>query len=67
MLIEIKWKREWFPITPKYPKEYWNNLNNSQIFLDQIAINQNINTPNDWKKITVSLIKKNGGQVNFEK
>ena len=65
ILTEIEWKREWFHNIPKYPKEFWNNLNNSQRFLDQISNEYNINSPNDWKRITISLIKKNGGQVKI--
>ena len=63
--IEREFKKEWFHHIPKYPKEFWNNLNNSQKFLDQISNEHNINTSNDWKRITISLIKKNGGQVKF--
>ena len=62
--IEISWKREWFVNLSKFPHDYWNLIENQRKFLDEIASEYNIKTPNDWKRVSMSLIRKKGGQVS---
>jgi hypothetical protein len=31
--------------------------------MDEIAMNSNVISPNDWRKVSLSLIRNNGGQV----
>lgn len=62
--IEIAWKREWFPKIPKYPGSFWNSKENQIAFLDDIAIDYKIKEPSDWSRVTLSLVRKKGGQVS---
>lgn len=62
---ETSWKRDWFTNLPIFPKDHWNSRENQLKFLEKIASQYNIkfNSPADWKRITLSLIRKQGGQV----
>lgn len=63
MVVEIEWQREWFPKIARYPKEHWNSTKNCREFLDNIAAHYNVQTPKDWKKISLHLIDNKGGRV----
>lgn len=60
---DIKWAKEWFQNLPKYSVTFWKNKENQREFMNKIAKSYNIRTPNDWQRVTVSLIKMKGGQV----
>lgn len=66
ILVEINWKQEWFRNVPKYKPNFWNSLENQREFLDNIAKTYHINSANEWKKISSSLICKKGGQVGVK-
>lgn len=63
LILETKWKREWFPKLPKYEVSHWASQENQKKFLDEIAAEYKIIEPNDWRRITLSLIRTKGGQV----
>lgn len=65
--IDIEWKREWFANLPKYERSFWNSEENCKHFLNKIATEVNIQTTNDWRKISISLLKNNGGNVSNTK
>lgn len=60
---EIIWRREWFRNLPKYSHEYFDNTGNQKSFLYEIADRQQLQNTTDWKLISLSLIKMNGGVV----
>lgn len=60
----MTWKREWFINLPKHSPSYWNSQENQRNFMDAIAMQYNIRSLGDWQKVTVSLIKGNGGKVS---
>lgn len=60
---EIKWELEWFSNLPRYGRGHWLSYENQLNFLDSIAMKYHVSQPNDWKRITSSLIKSKGGQV----
>lgn len=62
-LLEIDWKREWFPGVAKYPKVYWNFVDNCRSFIEMIANCANIKSSSDWRKVSFSLIRHKGGTV----
>jgi hypothetical protein len=45
----------------KKPHEYWKDKQNQKEFFDQLAIKWNIQTPNDWNKVTQKMLYKEGG------
>lgn len=57
------WKREWFPRISKYPANYWESPENQRAFLEKIASDYGLKNPNDWNRVTISLIKQRGGKV----
>lgn len=59
----MQWKREWFAKLPVFPHSHWNSLDNRRKFLEEIATTSNIRTPNDWRKISTSVITNKGGRV----
>ncbi len=40
---------------------YWNELPNQRKFMDEIATKLNINSPEDWSKVTTTTIDAHGG------
>lgn len=60
---ETSWKREWFKNIPLYPSTHWKNPNNQKTFLDGLASHYHLKKPEDWKRISISLIRKKGGEV----
>lgn len=60
---DIEWKKTWFSSIPRFPKSHWSSEENCRNFLHEIAKSNNIQKSNDWKKITSSLFKNNGGWV----
>lgn len=59
--IEISWKEEWF--TSRYPSNHWNSLDNQRYFLEELAAKYSLDYPESWRKVSSSLIAKNGGKV----
>lgn len=59
----MKWSKEWFPTIPKYSPSYWLSESNQKRFLDEISSQFGIVKPSDWARITISLVKGQGGQV----
>lgn len=57
------WKREWFPNLPRYSKVHWNSLEHCRKFMDEIAVNSNVVSDRDWRKVSLTLIRHNGGEV----
>ena len=49
------------------PKGYWNNKENIAEFLNQLKENLNLNTKEDWNKITTKQIKFYGGNSLLQK
>ena len=43
------------------PKTYWNNINNVNDFINQLTINYNLNSFDDWNLLTKKQIKHLGG------
>ena len=37
------------------PKTFWSSIDNQKLFLDQLAKNHNISSPEDWYKITADV------------
>lgn len=66
--IEIQWKREWFSNLSRFSNTYWNSVENCRQFMDKIAVNSNVILERDWRKVSLALIRSNGGQVwsNFK-
>lgn len=60
---DIEWKREWFPNISKFPKDYWDSTSSQKAFLDTLRVQYKLNNADDWKRVTLSLIRKQGGQV----
>ena len=46
---------------PKQPAEYWDNQENIDNFLSKIKEKYNLNTPEDWKRLSKNQIIKEGG------
>lgn len=61
---DIEWKQEWFSNIPRYPKLYFNSEENCRIFMEELARNNNVHKTSDWRKVSSSLIKNNGGRVS---
>jgi hypothetical protein len=40
---------------------YWKDKKNQKAFFDQLAIKWNIQKPDDWNKVTWSMVSKEGG------
>lgn len=62
--LETTWNREWFPSIAQFPKSYWDKEENCRIFMDEIAMKNNIQSENDWKKVSTTMFKRNGGSVS---
>lgn len=60
---ETQWKRSWFSSLPEYPKNYWNSICNRKKFFDELSSNYQIVNPSDWKRVSMSLIRKRGGKA----
>lgn len=60
---EVNWKIEWFKYVRGLPDSFWTHSSNRITFMDEFAIKYNIQVPSDWKRISVSLLKKQGGKV----
>lgn len=61
---DIKWKLEWFQNIPKFPKSFWYSQQNEKLFLELIAKKNRLITSLDWKKLSATVIKRNGGTVH---
>lgn len=61
--IDIQWKQEWFSSTPRFPKSHWNSQENCKLFMDDVAKKNHIKTQSDWRKVTIGVLRKNGGSV----
>ncbi len=57
------WKKEWFQNLPEIPKYYWKSFDNCREFMDKLVARYNLQTTNDWRKVSRALIIKNGGSV----
>lgn len=66
-ILDIDWKREWFPRVSKYPKTYWNSFENCRKFMEVIASGAHIRSPSEWRKVSFALIKSEGGMVRLAK
>lgn len=64
-MIDVDWKKEWFPTIPKYTRMYWKSEENQRNFLKYIASQYGVEKPQDWNKISLTLIRGEGGQVNL--
>ena len=51
----------------KKPSGYWNDLNNVQLFLSQLKVKLNLNTPEDWNLLNQNQVKSNGGSTLLDK
>lgn len=60
---EINWKRGWFETLSRFPKTHWNSIQNCRSFMDDIAVSSNVVLPGDWKKVSLALIRNNGGEA----
>lgn len=47
----------------RFPKTYWNSVENCKSFMDKIIQESNVITENDWRKVSLTLIRNNGGEV----
>lgn len=63
-IAEIGWKREWFPSLPKFSNADWESMENRRKFMDGIAGVANIDSMNDWRKVSLAFILRNGGKVS---
>ena len=52
---------------PKQASGYWENRNNVRQFLDEIKEKYNLNTPEDWNKVTINHIQSNRGSTLLTK
>jgi hypothetical protein len=43
------------------PLGYWKDKQNQKEFLDQLAVKWNIQKPEDWHKVTIDMVLKEGG------
>lgn len=64
--IEVSWRPSWFTNIPKYSNTHWNSLENQRNFLEAIAKEYAIDKPADWRKLSITVIYKNGGKVRYE-
>jgi hypothetical protein len=49
------------PATITKPHGYWKNKENQKEFFDQLATTWNIQTVDDWNKVTHKMVQKAGG------
>jgi hypothetical protein len=51
-------------ISPKIgkPSGYWKDINNQRAFFDQLASQLDIQKPEDWHRITASMVIEKGGR-----
>jgi hypothetical protein len=47
------------------PFGYWKDKGNQKKFFDQFAIKWNIQTPEDWNKVTNQMVAKEGGNFIY--
>ncbi len=64
-VVDVKWERKWFNNIPRFPKKYWTSMDNCKNFMDEIATHSNVISANDWRKVSLALIRRNGGLVNI--
>lgn len=62
-LPEIEWQVKWFPKVRRFPKRYWNSIENCKKFLEDVALSSNIKEMSDWRKISNAFIRTRGGTV----
>jgi hypothetical protein len=43
------------------PRGYWNHMQNQKKFFDELAIKWNIQKTDDWNKVTLGMVEKEGG------
>lgn len=61
---DVNWNVSWFPNVPKYSPSYWDTTLNQRKFIREIAEVYGIHQNEDWQRVSLSLIKKNGGSVS---
>ena len=55
-------EQSWHPwLFPQVPDGYWNNIENQKKFFDQLAAKWNIQKADDWNKVTLAMVTKEGG------
>lgn len=64
---DITWKNEWFKNRKKYSRNYWETKENRIAFLEEIFRKNHLQSSFDWRKVTNTLIKQNGGEVSQRK
>ena len=50
---------------PSVPMEYWNDENNRNDFFENLRVKFNLETPDDWKRLSVTQLLSNGGRWLF--
>jgi hypothetical protein len=43
------------------PRSYWKDMANQKEFFDQLAIKWNIQKPEDWNKVTTTMVVREKG------
>lgn len=61
----MKWDLNWFPANSKYPQKYWKYLNNQRDFMDSIAREYHVTQPQDWRRVSLTIIRNKGGSVRI--
>jgi hypothetical protein len=46
---------------PRKPFGYWANVEHQRLFMDQLAIKLNIQSPEDWYNVSCKTVIKEGG------
>lgn len=62
---DIQFKRQWFGNIPKYGKSYWKRDVNHREFLVSVSCHLNIGMTDNWNRVSSSIVKKLGGQVDY--
>lgn len=61
---DIQWKKSWFANAHQFPKKHWESLENCKKFMEDIAVKSKVFSEKDWRKVSLTLIRQNGGEVN---
>lgn len=62
---EVNWKREWFRTHKKYSVDYWSAYENQRSFMEKLMRQHRLNSALNWKRVTLSSIRKAGGKVSL--
>lgn len=60
----MNWKEE---RQESYSKQFWDSQSNRIKFFDEISVRYGLSGPDDWRKLSSSLIKRNGGSGVLKK